>query len=78
MVENKNHCDNNELVLDGGFAVPADTVVSGGFDAPKINAFGHTFRDYDVESLRNKQVEEFYRMNHINQTYEFVSMIIFL
>ncbi|KAK1408552.1 hypothetical protein QVD17_40425 [Tagetes erecta] len=73
VVENKNYCDTGELVLDGGFTVPADTVVSsGGFDAPEINAFGHTFRDYDVESLRNKQVEEFYRMNHINQTYEFV------
>ncbi|KAI7725756.1 hypothetical protein M8C21_011083, partial [Ambrosia artemisiifolia] len=72
VVENKNHCNNtDELVLDGGFVVP-DPVASGGFDAPEINAFGNTFRDYDVESLRNKQVEEFYRMNHINQTYEFV------
>ncbi|KAI7725754.1 hypothetical protein M8C21_011081 [Ambrosia artemisiifolia] len=72
VVENKNHCYNtDELVLDGGFVVP-DPVASGGFDAPEINSFGNTFRDYDVESLRNKQVEEFYRMNHINQTYEFV------
>ncbi|CAH1431976.1 unnamed protein product [Lactuca virosa] len=75
VVENKNYSNNNnntnELVLDGGFVVP-DNVASGGFDAPEINAFGHTFRDYDVESERQKQVEEFYRMNHINQTYEFV------
>lgn len=49
-----------ELVLDGGFLVP------------QINSFGHTFRDYNVESERKDGVEEFYRINHINQTYEFV------
>lgn len=50
VVENKNYSNNNnnnnnthELVLDGGFVVP-DNVASGGFDAPEINAFGHTFR----------------------------------
>lgn len=32
-------------------------------------------RDYDVESARQKGVEEFYRMQHINQTYDFVSLI---
>lgn len=32
-------------------------------------------RDYDVESTRQKSVEEFYRINHINQTYDFVSTI---
>ncbi|PWA63458.1 inositol oxygenase 4 [Artemisia annua] len=71
VVENKNHCHTEELVLDGGFVVP-NNVASGGFDAPEINAFGHTFRDYDVESERQKQVEEFYRMNHIHQSYDFV------
>ena len=30
-------------------------------------------RDYDAESERQKTVEEFYRLNHINQTYDFVS-----
>ena len=30
-------------------------------------------RDYDVESERQKGVEEFYRLQHINQTYDFVS-----
>ncbi|KAJ6689455.1 hypothetical protein OIU85_005821 [Salix viminalis] len=50
----------NELVLDGGFVVPG------------TNSFGHTFRDYDIESERQKGVEEFYRTNHINQTYGFV------
>lgn len=75
-MENKNvQCNTDELVFDGGFVVPNP---SGGFDAPEINAFGNTFRDYDVESLRNKQVEEFYKMNHIHQTYEFVSIIILL
>ncbi|CAA0829199.1 Inositol oxygenase 4 [Striga hermonthica] len=43
-----------------------------GFEAPDINAFGHSFRDYDAESERQKSVEEFYRLNHINQTYDFV------
>ncbi|MFS8020786.1 putative inositol oxygenase [Helianthus anomalus] len=33
---------------------------------------GADCRDYDAESERQKQVEEFYKMNHINQTYEFV------
>ncbi|KVI12247.1 Inositol oxygenase [Cynara cardunculus var. scolymus] len=66
VVDTKNQC---ELVLDGGFMVPNN---SGGFDAPDINAFGHTFRDYEIESERQKQVEEFYKMNHINQTYDFV------
>ncbi|KAI7748107.1 hypothetical protein M8C21_007837 [Ambrosia artemisiifolia] len=76
LVDNKNHCNNShELVLEGGFMVPDHNVGTGGFDAPEINAFGHTFRDYDVESERQKQVEEFYRMNHINQTYEYVKKI---
>ncbi|XVE54152.1 hypothetical protein DITRI_Ditri03aG0057600 [Diplodiscus trichospermus] len=48
-----------ELQLDGGFVVPGS------------NAFGQNFRDYEKESLRKAIVEEFYRKNHINQTYEF-------
>ncbi|CAH1422735.1 unnamed protein product [Lactuca virosa] len=52
--------EKSELVLDGGFCVP---------DA---NTFGHNFRDYDVESERQKSVEDFYRVNHINQTVDFV------
>lgn len=42
------------------------------FVMPENNAFGNSFRDYDKETERNKSVEEFYRTNHINQTYEFV------
>ncbi|KAK8322638.1 hypothetical protein V6Z11_A12G183200 [Gossypium hirsutum] len=34
----------------------------GGFVAPHINSFGHNFRE----------LEEFYRTNHINQTVDFV------
>ncbi|CAN4100120.1 unnamed protein product [Withania somnifera] len=49
-----------ELVLDGGFAVP------------ETNAFGHNFRDYIVESARQEGVETFYRINHLNQTYDYV------
>lgn len=30
-------------------------------------------RDYEAESERQKGVEEFYRLQHINQTYDFVS-----
>ncbi|KAK1422501.1 hypothetical protein QVD17_25658 [Tagetes erecta] len=49
-----------ELVLDGGFCIP------------HANSFGHNFRDYDVESERQQGVENFYRVNHINQTFDFV------
>ena len=35
-------------------------------------------RDYDVESERQKGVEEFYRLQHINQTYDFVSKAIWI
>ncbi|XP_023756168.1 inositol oxygenase 1 [Lactuca sativa] len=52
--------EKSELVLDGGFCVP------------HANTFGHNFRDYDVESERQKSVENFYRVNHINQTVDFV------
>lgn len=30
-------------------------------------------RNYEAESERKETVEEFYRVNHINQTYDFVS-----
>ncbi|KAL0308540.1 UNVERIFIED_CONTAM: Inositol oxygenase 2 [Sesamum radiatum] len=63
--------DTNELILDGGFALPK-LEPQVGFEAPEINSFGHSFRDYNAESERQKTVEEFYRLNHINQTYDFV------
>ncbi|KAM5573178.1 hypothetical protein ABKV19_012955 [Rosa sericea] len=44
---------------------------SDAFVAPEINASGESFRDYNAESERQKGVEEFYRLNHINQTYDF-------
>lgn len=53
--------EENELVLDGGFV------------EPPTNAFGHTFRDYDVSSERRDGVEEFYRINHIYQSVDFVN-----
>ncbi|KAF2304021.1 hypothetical protein GH714_026326 [Hevea brasiliensis] len=73
-VEDQRHQhDVKELVLDGGFPVPDKKAVSGdGFDAPEINSFGYSFRDYHAESERQKTVEEFYRQQHINQTYDFV------
>ncbi|XP_008805675.2 probable inositol oxygenase [Phoenix dactylifera] len=58
--EKKITTGSNELVPDGGFA------------APETNAFGQTFRNYEAESERKDSVEEFYRINHIHQTYEFV------
>ncbi|XP_057837827.1 probable inositol oxygenase [Cryptomeria japonica] len=58
----ENHAEeiSGELILDGGFMTP------------KSNAFGHAFRDYEKESERQATVEEFYRTQHINQTYDFV------
>lgn len=64
--------ESNELVLDGGFVNPKSSQNDAAFFAPKINSFGHSFRDYDAESERQKTVEELYRLNHINQTYDFV------
>lgn len=43
VVEDKNHSNTDELVLDGGFMEPSNEATSG-FDAPEVNAFGHTFR----------------------------------
>lgn len=57
---NKNPYNEQELVLDGGFVVPHS------------NTFGNNFRDYDAENERQEGVENFYRMNHIHQTYDFV------
>ncbi|KAM7471796.1 hypothetical protein LguiA_009979 [Lonicera macranthoides] len=55
-----NNEEKEELVLDGGFSVP------------HTNSFGHSFRDYDVESERQEGVENFYRLNHISQSFDFV------
>lgn len=30
--------------MDGESVMPDDVVSAGGFDAPEVNAFGHTFR----------------------------------
>jgi len=46
--------------------------LDGGFVTPDSNAFGHAFRDYEKESERRAGVQEFYRIHHINQTYEYV------
>ncbi|KAL5699355.1 inositol oxygenase [Ranunculus cassubicifolius] len=43
-----------------------------GFMAPETNAFGQTFRDYNAQSERQAGIEEVYRINHINQSYDFV------
>ncbi|KAJ4835598.1 Inositol oxygenase 4 [Turnera subulata] len=43
-----------------------------GFEALENNFYGNSFRDYYAETDRQKSVEEFYRQQHINQTYDFV------
>ncbi|KAG6395758.1 hypothetical protein SASPL_141882 [Salvia splendens] len=58
-VEEKGHSEN-------------DLIYNEGFVMPHANSFGHNFRDYDAESERQEGVENFYRTNHINQTYDFV------
>uniref|UniRef100_A0A6N2N7N9 inositol oxygenase n=1 Tax=Salix viminalis TaxID=40686 RepID=A0A6N2N7N9_SALVM len=68
--DRKDNYDAKELVLDGGFVVPHKTEA---FDAPEINSFGNSFRDYNAESERQKTVEEFYRQQHTNQTYDYVT-----
>ncbi|KAL1364206.1 hypothetical protein HN51_012369 [Arachis hypogaea] len=70
-VKNVDSNETNELVLDGGFSMPKE-VSQNGFATPEVNSFGHSFRDYDAESERQKGVEEFYKLQHINQTYDFV------
>ncbi|KAJ8766711.1 hypothetical protein K2173_005322 [Erythroxylum novogranatense] len=67
----KRRVDSKELVFNGGFVVPSPTSNSG-FEAPEINSFGNSFRDYNAETERQKSVEEFYKQQHINQTYDFV------
>ncbi|GAQ77566.1 myo-inositol oxygenase [Klebsormidium nitens] len=36
------------------------------------NAFGQSFRDYNAHNVRYNTVMETYRLNHVNQTYDFV------
>ncbi|KAK2406281.1 myo-inositol oxygenase [Trifolium repens] len=60
-VEDKTVAANEgEFMLDGGFVMP------------HANSFGHTFRNYDAESERQEGVENFYRKNHIYQSFDFV------
>ncbi|KAJ4823672.1 Inositol oxygenase 1 [Turnera subulata] len=59
--EKKIPVDEKELVLH-----------DGGFVAPVTNSFGQTFRDYDADGERQPGVENFYKINHFNQTYDFV------
>ncbi|KAJ3695058.1 hypothetical protein LUZ60_000435 [Juncus effusus] len=51
-----------------------EAVIDGGYVVPDGNVFGHSFRDYEKESERQAGVAEFYRVNHINQTYSFAKM----
>ncbi|XP_048423414.1 inositol oxygenase 4-like [Pyrus x bretschneideri] len=84
IISSENNGEMNDLVLDGGFVVPKEISKNDGivaqeitgsneaFIALEINSFGQSFRDYNAESERQKSVEEFYRLNHINQTHDFV------
>ncbi|CAH8384358.1 unnamed protein product [Eruca vesicaria subsp. sativa] len=72
-IQEVNEERDDELVLDGGFLAPKSKETDG-FDAPDINFMGHSFRDYDNGANERQQgVEEFYRMQHIHQNYDFVS-----
>ncbi|CAN1826087.1 Inositol oxygenase 4 [Linum perenne] len=65
--------EKEEMVLDSGFVVPEKGLVSAnGFAAPDINAFGNSFRNYDAENERQKTVENLYRLQHCNQTFDYV------
>ncbi|MCV2423786.1 inositol oxygenase, partial [Paucibacter sp. DJ4R-1] len=57
-----------DLVLDAEFVMPQPN----SFVVPQINSFGQTFRDYEAEGERQSSVENLYRINHINQTVDFV------
>ncbi|XP_057762711.1 inositol oxygenase 2-like [Arachis stenosperma] len=61
-----------EVAKNMGQSSETNDESSKGFDAPDTNAFGHSFRSYDAESERQKGVEEFYKQQHINQTYDYV------
>ncbi|XP_068469618.1 inositol oxygenase 4-like [Phaseolus vulgaris] len=64
--------DQPALELQQGNNVPKNNnEAKDGFMAPDINSYGHSFRDYNIESERQKGVEEFYRLQHTNQTYDF-------
>lgn len=45
---------------------------TGAFAIPEINSFGQAFRAYYGDCERELQVKEFYRKNHVNQSYDFV------
>ncbi|KAF5176909.1 Inositol oxygenase [Thalictrum thalictroides] len=62
------HAENKNIPSDD----PSRSKLDGGFTMPETNTFGQTFRDYNAESERRKSVEEFYRNQHINQTFDYV------
>lgn len=64
-------CNNEEITrtIDEASRI----VEKSTFLVPQSNSFGQAFRLYDAESARKSTVEAFYRINHINQTYSFVS-----
>ena len=47
----------------------------GQFQIEKKTNMEMISRDYNAETERRKIVEEFYRLSHINQTYDFVSIL---
>ncbi|MCO5614958.1 hypothetical protein L7F22_069244 [Adiantum nelumboides] len=63
------------LDCDGGAATRVDGVVVDVYANMGFNGVPNSFENknwlYDVESVRRSSVEEFYRNNHINQTFSF-------
>ncbi|KAJ8641013.1 hypothetical protein MRB53_017707 [Persea americana] len=66
----RNSSSNKEVEKDDE-KINGTLELNGGLLLPNNNAFGHSFRDYEDVSERKETVEQFYRTNHINQTYEF-------
>ncbi|KAH7572197.1 hypothetical protein JRO89_XS04G0218700 [Xanthoceras sorbifolium] len=72
VANNNNIAAENETAVQVKVQVRGDDLnLDGSFVVPGSNAFGHNFRDYEKESMRKAIVEEFYKKNHIYQTYEF-------
>ncbi|KAL5768700.1 hypothetical protein ACOSQ2_015483 [Xanthoceras sorbifolium] len=72
VANNNNIAAENETAVQVQVQVRGDDLnLDGSFVVPGSNAFGHNFRDYEKESMRKAIVEEFYKKNHIYQTYEF-------
>eukprot|EP00249_Psilotum_nudum_P036888 c8959_g1_i2 orf=365-1207(+) len=72
-------CDSNEIVREVDVftkdfisACNGMQKTTGDFVVPSINAFGNDFRVYGKECEKRLAVQDVYKINHVNQTYDFV------